>query len=218
MALGASVTTQLRIGLEIILSIRQDEGDVIVINEGHEGVVTGDGEHGFTHKLNKTCLVSDVVDGCVDGDDDLAHFGSVLIKCALNLEVANAAFLRVRTEDIIVLVYKTIELVLQVLDAGALISNLELQVSREYGDDFVTLGSLALGVPCTSCVARVLGSRFDEESVANLAHSVTHRSFAPGDLVFAGTIMDDFRYTATSGDCVEGCLEVGASLHIFITR
>lgn len=55
---------------------------------------------------------------------------------ALNLEVTDTALLGVRTEDVIVLVDETIELVLEVLDAGTLVSNLELQVSREYGHDF----------------------------------------------------------------------------------
>lgn len=70
----------MRIGLELILSFGQDKCDVVVINEGHEGVVTGDGENSFAHQLNEACLVSDVVDGCVDSDDDLAHFGASVIK------------------------------------------------------------------------------------------------------------------------------------------
>lgn len=63
----------------------------------------------------------------------------ILLYCthrALNLEVTDTALFGVRTEDVIVLVDETIELVLEVLDAGTLVSNLELQVSREDGHDF----------------------------------------------------------------------------------
>lgn len=80
MALGAGVAAQLRAGLESSGLLGQDEGNVVVINEGHEGVVLGDSEYSLAHQLDEASLVSDVIDGSVDGDDDLAHLAAVLIE------------------------------------------------------------------------------------------------------------------------------------------
>ena len=54
----------------------------------------------------------------------------------LDLEVADSALLGVRTEDVVVLVDETVELVLQGFDVGALVRDLELQVCAEHGHNF----------------------------------------------------------------------------------
>ena len=78
MSLGTGMAAQLRVGLESWARCGEDQGDVVVINEGHEGIVIWDSEHSLTHQLDKASLISDVVDRCVDGDDDLAQLAAII--------------------------------------------------------------------------------------------------------------------------------------------
>jgi len=185
MSLWALVAAQHRLRLEVLLSDRQDKLNVVVINEGHEGIVLIDCEDSFTDKVDESSLVGDIVYRGVDGDNDFTQLLAFIIKSTLDLQIANATLLGVWAEDIVVLVDKAIELVLQILDAGASVSDLELKVSREHGDDFVTLWGTSSGGPDTTLVAGVLGCWLIEETIADLAHGVAHGSLAPGDLVFA---------------------------------
>lgn len=80
-ALGTGVAAELRVGLEVALVLDgENQGDVVVIDEGHEGVVLGHGEHGLAHQVDEAGLVGDVVDGGVDGDDDLAQLAALVVE------------------------------------------------------------------------------------------------------------------------------------------
>lgn len=80
-ALGTGVAAELGIGLEAALVLDgENQGNVVVIDEGHEGVVLGHGEHGLTHQVDEAGLVGDVVHGGVDGDDDLAQLAAFIIE------------------------------------------------------------------------------------------------------------------------------------------
>lgn len=216
MSCWALVTAKHWLSLEFLLPDRQHKLDVVVINEGHESIIFSNCEHGLTDKIDESSLVSNVVHRGIDGNDDFAQLLACIIKSTLDLDITNAALLGVWAEDVIVLVDEAIELVLEVLDAGAAISDLELEVGREHWDDFVTFWCFASGCPDTALVAGVLRGRLIEEPEAVLAHSVAHGSLAPGDFVVTGSIMDDLRHTSAGGDGVDGGLEVRASLHIVI--
>jgi len=199
---------------EVLVSDGKDKLNIVVINEGHESIVLVDGEHSFTDKVDESSLVSDVVHRGVDGDDDFAQLLAFIIKSTLDLEITNTALFGVGAEDVVVFVDEAIELVLQVLDAGAAVSDLELKVGREHRDNFVTFWGTSSWSPDTTLVTGVLGGGLIEETVSDFAHSVAHGSLAPGDLVVAGAIMDDLRHTSAGGHGVDGGFEVGASLHI----
>jgi len=179
------VTAEHGFRFEVLVSDGQDKFNVVVINEGHESVVLVDGEHSFTDKVDESSLVSDVVHRSVDGDNDFAQLLAFIIKSTLDLEITNTALFGVGAEDVVVFVDEAIELVLQVLNAGAAISDLELQVGREHRDNFVTFWGTSSWSPDTTLVTGVLGCGLIEETVADLAHSVAHGSLAPGDLVVA---------------------------------
>jgi len=214
-AVGTGVAAEHGLSLMgLCLGNGENKGDVVVIDEGHEGVVFVDGEDGFFYQVDEAGLVGDVVDGGVDGNDHFAHLLALGVNLALDLQIADTALLGVGTEDIVVLVDETIELVLEALNVGLLVVDLELQVGREDGHDFVTFGSLASRGPLATLVARVLGGRLVEEAVASFTHGIAHRSFGPGDLGFAGAVLDEFGDTSAGGHGVEGRLEVGAGLHV----
>jgi len=184
-SLWAGVAAQLGNSLVVLVGQGQDQRDVVVIDEGHEGVVLSHGEHSLAHQVDEASLVGDVVDGGVDGDDDFAQLVALIVKSALDLEVADAALLGVGAEDVVVLVDEAIELVLQGLDAGLLVVDLELQVSGEHWHDLVTFRGLASRSPEAALVAGVLGGGLLEESIADFANSFAHGSLAPGNLVVA---------------------------------
>lgn len=69
------------------MGVGKDQGDVVVIDEGHEGVVLGHGVHGLTHQVNEARLVGDVVDRGVDGDDNLAQLCALIIKLSNKFKV-----------------------------------------------------------------------------------------------------------------------------------
>lgn len=215
MSFRAGMTAELRISLEFPLVLNgEDEGNVVVIDEGHERVVFGHSEDSFADEVDKASLVSDVEDRGVDGDDHLAHLSARCIESTLDLEIANAALLGVGTEDVVVFVDEAIELVLQVFNAGAFVIDLELKVGGEDGHDFVALGGFASRLPQTTVVTTVLGSWLLEESETGFTNSVTHGSLAPGDSVVAGTVMDNFGNTTAGRHGVDWSLEVRASLNI----
>lgn len=81
MALGTGVAAELRVGLEVALVLDgENQGNVVVIDEGHEGVILGHGEHGLAHQVDEAGLVGDVVHGGVDGNDHLAQLAAFVIK------------------------------------------------------------------------------------------------------------------------------------------
>jgi len=157
MSCRALVTAKHGLSLEFLLSDGKNKLNIIVINEGHESIILSDSEHSFTNKVDESRLVSDVEYRGVNGEDNFAHLLAFIIKSALDLDIANTALLGVWAEDVVVLVDEAIELVLQVLDAGAAVSDLELQVGGEHRDDFVTFWCASSGCPDTALVAGVLG-------------------------------------------------------------
>lgn len=80
MTLRAGVAAQLWLSLEVGVWDGEDESDVVVINEGHEGIVIKYCEHSLADQLDEACLIGDVVDWGVDGDDDLAQLAALLVK------------------------------------------------------------------------------------------------------------------------------------------
>lgn len=190
MTIRAGVAAEHGFSLVAGEELRKYQFDVVVIDEGHEGIILVHGEDSLPHEVDETSLIGDVVHGGVDGDDDFAHLGAGGVKSALDLEIANATFLGVGTEDIVVLVHEAIELMLEVLNVGSEVGDLELKVGRIYWHDFVTLWGLSDWAPLSSLVAGVFWGRFVEETVSCFTDGVTHGSFGPGDLRFAGTILD----------------------------
>lgn len=80
MTLRAGVATQLRFCLEVGVWDGEDESDVVVIDEGHEGIVIEHCQYSLAHQFDKACLISNVVDWGVDGDDDLTQLTAFLVK------------------------------------------------------------------------------------------------------------------------------------------
>jgi len=185
MAGWALVATEHRLRFEVLVSDGEDKFNVVVINESHESIVLVDGEYSFADKVDESSLVSDVVNRGIDGDDDFAEFLAFIIKSALDLEITDTALFGVWAEDVVVFVDEAIELVLEVLDAGTSVSDLELEVGGEYRDNFVTFWGTSSWSPGTTLVTGVFGRGFVVETEADLAHSVAHGSLAPGDFVVA---------------------------------
>ena len=74
MTIGARVTAEHGLGLVLgVVCGGQDEFNVVVVNEGHEGIVLVHGEHGLLYQVDEASLVGDVVHGGVDGDDNFAQ-------------------------------------------------------------------------------------------------------------------------------------------------
>jgi len=185
MSCWALVAAEHWFSLEFLLADWKDKLNIVVINEGHEGIILCDSEHGFLDKVDESRLVSDVVHRGIDGDNNFAQFLACIIKSALDLDITNTALFGVWAEDIVVFVDETIELVLEVLNAGTAVSDLELKVGREDWDDFVTFWCFASWCPYATLVTGVLGGGLVEETETILAHGVAHGSLAPGDLVVA---------------------------------
>lgn len=80
MTLRAGVAAELWLCLEVRLWDGEYESDVVVIDEGHESIVIQHSEHSLAHQLNEACLIGDVVDWGVDGDDNLAQLTALLVK------------------------------------------------------------------------------------------------------------------------------------------
>lgn len=185
MAGWALVAAEHRLRFEVLVSDWEDKFNVVVIDKSHESIVFVDGEYSFTDKVDESSLVSDVVHRGIDGDDDFAQLLAFIIKSTLDLEITNSALFGVWAEDVVVFVDEAIELVLEVLDAGTTVSDLELEVGREHRDNFVTFWGSTRWSPDTTLVTGVLGRGLIVETEANFAHSVAHGSLAPGDLVVA---------------------------------
>ena len=58
----------------------QHQLDVVVVDEGHEGVVLGDGAERLSDDVDEAVLVGDVVDRRVDGEDDLSQRFALLVQ------------------------------------------------------------------------------------------------------------------------------------------
>ena len=83
MTLWALVAAERRLGLvalALALPDGQDELDVVVVDEGHEGVVLGDGAERLADDVDEALLVGDVVDRRVDGEHDVHQRAAVLVQ------------------------------------------------------------------------------------------------------------------------------------------
>ena len=82
-ALWALLAAEHRLGLgplPLTAEHRQNQLDVVVVDERHEGVVLGDGAERLSDDVDEAVLVGDVVDRRVDGEDDLGQRFALLVQ------------------------------------------------------------------------------------------------------------------------------------------
>lgn len=84
MTIWARVTAEHGFSLVLrVVSSGQDKFDVIIINKGHESVVLVHGEDSLLYQVDEASLVSDVVNGSIDSDDNFAQ----LIARSVSLKI-----------------------------------------------------------------------------------------------------------------------------------